>query len=191
MQIILLEKVKNLGAIGDVVNVRDGYARNFLLPRKKALSANASNIEHFEKRRQEIEAENAVKQAGAQSVSEKISGSFFTIFRQAADDGRLFGSVTARDIAAAVSSLAEGVDKSHIAVERPIKNLGVHAVVVSLHTETAASVYVVVARSEDEASVIRKKFEAEQSGEAPAAAQGETEAQPAAADADADADTQE
>ena len=151
MKVILLERVERLGGLGDVVNVKDGFARNFLLPRHKALRANEANLKVFEAQRQDIEARNAKAREGAERASKKIDGQTYVMIRQAGEGGQLYGSVSGRDVADAI--LAEGgqVDRSMVVLDRPIKAIGVHAVKVRLHPEVAVTVNVNVARSQDEA----------------------------------------
>ena len=151
MKVILLERVERLGALGEVVNVKDGFARNYLLPRAKALRANESNLKVFEAQRKDIEARNATNREGAEKSAKKIDGGNYVIIRQAGEGGQLYGSVSGRDVADAI--LAEGgqVDRSQVVLDRPIKNIGVHPVKVRLHAEVVITVNVNVARSNDEA----------------------------------------
>lgn len=169
MQVILLERVENLGSIGDEVKVRDGFARNFLLPQKKALRATDANRKVFEARRAEIEAKNAEARAAAEKASKKIDGSSYVLIRQAGEAGQLYGSVSPRDIAdEIVKGGSKGVDKSAVILDKPIKTIGLYDVRVRLHAEVFASVKVNVARSSDEAerqargeNVIASAIEAE------------------------------
>jgi large subunit ribosomal protein L9 len=151
MQVILLERVENLGAIGDEVKVRDGFARNFLLPQKKALRANEANKKLFEARRAEIEAQNAAARAAAEKASGKIDGSSYVLIRQAGEAGQLYGSVSPRDIADEVNKKGAKVDKANIVLDKPIKTIGLYDVRVRLHAEVYAAIKVNVARSTDEA----------------------------------------
>lgn len=151
MQIILLERVENLGGIGDVVKVRDGFARNFLLPNHKALRATDANKALFEKRREEIEARNAEARATAEKASGKIDGKSYVLIRQAGESGQLYGSVSARDVADAINAEGGSVERSAVVLDKPIKAIGLHAVRVRLHAEVSASVTINVARSADEA----------------------------------------
>lgn len=151
MQVILLERVENLGAIGDEVKVRDGFARNFLLPQKKALRANEANKKLFEARRAEIEAQNAAARAAAEKASGKIDGSSCVLIRQAGEAGQLYGSVSPRDIADEINKKGAKVDKANIVLDKPIKTIGMYDVRVRLHAEVYAGVKVNVARSADEA----------------------------------------
>lgn len=170
MHIILLERVENLGAIGDEVKVRDGYARNFLLPHKKALRATDANRKLFEARRAEIEAKNAEAKAAAEKASGKIDGSSYVLIRQAGEAGQLYGSVSPRDIAEEIVKKTKGVDKSAIVLDKPIKTIGLYDVRVRLHAEVYAAIKVNVARSQDEAerqargeNVIASAIEADRS----------------------------
>jgi len=151
MEIILLERVDNLGAIGDVVNVRDGYARNFLLPQHKALRATESNRKRFDVMRADLEARNAEARAKAASSGEGLEGQSFVLLRQAGESGQLYGSVSARDISEAAEAAGHIVPRATVVLDKPIKTLGLHAVRVRLHPEVSVSVTVNVARSADEA----------------------------------------
>jgi large subunit ribosomal protein L9 len=171
MDIILLERVGSLGTIGDVVTVKDGYARNFLLPNKKALRANAANKKVFEANRERIEKENEERRAEASVEGGKLEGVNIELIRQASNTGQLYGSVTVRDIAIALEERGEKVTKKQIILERPIKAIGLHEVRVSLHAEVDASIKVNVARSPEEAElqaqgidVMAQMFEKEESG---------------------------
>lgn len=168
MQVILLERVENLGAIGDVVKVRDGFARNFLLPQKKALRATDDNKKQFEARRAEIEARNAEARADAEKASGKIDGGSYILIRQAGEAGQLYGSVSSRDIADEIVKAGAKIDRNAVILNKPIKTIGVYDVRVRLHAEVYASVKVNVARSADEAerqargeNVIASAIEAE------------------------------
>jgi len=151
MQVILLERVENLGVIGDEVKVRDGYARNFLLPQKKALRATDANRESFQARRAEIEARNAEAKAVAQKASGNVDGKSYVLIRQAGEAGQLYGSVSARDVVDEIINSGAKVDRNSVVLEKPIKTIGVYDVRVRLHAEVYASVKVNVARSADEA----------------------------------------
>jgi large subunit ribosomal protein L9 len=151
MKVILLERVDRLGAIGDVVSVKDGFARNFLLPRSKALRATASNLKVFEAQRHLIEARNADARGAAERVAEKLDGASYVLIRQAGESGHLYGSVTGKDVADAAAADGVKIERSWVVLDKPIKNLGVHAVRVRLHAEVAVTVHVNVARSADEA----------------------------------------
>lgn len=151
MDIILLERVGNLGTIGDVVTVKDGFARNFLLPNKKALRANKANKELFKANRERLEKENEERRAAARTEGDKIDGMTIELIRQASNTGQLYGSVSVRDIVAELEAKGEAVTKKQIVLERPIKAIGVHEVRVALHAEVDATVKVNVARSPEEA----------------------------------------
>jgi large subunit ribosomal protein L9 len=151
MQIILLERVGRLGGIGDEVHVRDGFARNFLLPQGKALRANAANRKRFEAERSAIEARNAAARDTAQAAAGSIDGRKIVIIRQAGENGQLYGSVSSRDVADALSDGEVSVNRSQVDLTRPIKTVGLHDVMVHLHAEVASTVIVNVARSQDEA----------------------------------------
>ena len=151
MQIVLLERIAKLGQMGDVVTVKDGYARNFLLPQGKALRANKSNLERFETERAQLEARNLERREEAEAVSVKLDGQNFVVIRQSGDSGQLYGSVTPRDISELLSAGGFDVSRNQVAIEQPIKNLGLHTVSITLHPEVACSVIVNVARTDDEA----------------------------------------
>ncbi|KQM19293.1 50S ribosomal protein L9 [Novosphingobium sp. Leaf2] len=153
MQIILLERIEKLGAIGDVVSVKDGYARNFLLPNKKALRANEANKKVFEANRAKIEAENAERRTAAQANSSNVEGKQVVLIRASSNSGQLYGSVSVRDIVDALNAEGANVAKHMIVLERPIKTLGIFDVKVSLHPEVSVNVKVNVARSPDEAEL--------------------------------------
>ena len=152
MEVVLLERVEKLGAIGDVIHVKDGFARNFLLPRKKALRATEANIARFEKERHVLEARNAEQKAAAATVGTSLDGQSVTIIRQAGESGQLYGSVSPRDIAAALAEKGFQVARSDVKLDKPIKALGLHTVAVALHAEVKVSVTVNVARSPEEAA---------------------------------------
>lgn len=158
MQIILLESIDKLGKVGDEVTVKNGFARNYLLPQNKALRANNENRKVFESKRAELEKLNADKQTAAETTHKKIDNSFHIIIRQAGEDGRLYGSVNARDIAAVLTEAKYDIDKSQIALDKPIKYLGVFPTKLSLHSEISAVVNVNVARNKDEAEEAKKEF---------------------------------
>jgi len=151
MQVILLERVENLGGIGDEVKVRDGFARNYLLPQKKALRATDTNRKAFEARRAEIEARNAEARSAAEQASGKIDGSSYVLIRQAGEAGQLYGSVSSRDIADEIAKSGEKVERGAVVLDKPIKTIGVYDVRVRLHAEVYATVKINVARSADEA----------------------------------------
>ncbi|AHB48864.1 50S ribosomal protein L9 [Hyphomicrobium nitrativorans NL23] len=151
MQVILLERIGRLGQMGDVVSVRDGYARNFLLPQKKALRATAENLKQFESQRAQLEANNLEQKKEAEAVAEKLSGKVFAAIRSAGDTGQLYGSVSTRDLAEVVTQGGFTIDRNQVVLERPIKTLGLHDVTISLHPEVQVKVTINVARTEDEA----------------------------------------
>jgi large subunit ribosomal protein L9 len=153
MQVILLERVEKLGAIGDVVTVKDGFARNFLLPRNKALRSNAANLKIFEANKARIVAENDTKREEAQKAAGGVDGTAVTLIRQASNTGQLYGSVAARDILEALEEAGKKVSKNQIVLDKPIKAIGVYDVKVSLHAEVAVMVKVNVARSPEEADL--------------------------------------
>ena len=151
MKVVLLERVENLGAIGDVVTVKDGFARNFLLPREKALRATSKNLEKFELDRAAIEARNEKNKDESQKIADKIDGQSYVMIRQAGETGQLYGSVAGRDVAEAIRAEGGKVERSQIALNTAIKTLGVHEVLVRLHAEVSATVKINIARSADEA----------------------------------------
>ena len=153
MDIILLERVEKLGGIGDVVSVKDGYARNFLLPNKKALRANEANKKVFEANRAKIEADNAERRTVAEADSKGIEGKSVILIRASSNAGHLYGSVSVRDIAEALEAEGKKVSKQQIVLDRPIKAIGVYDVKVVLHAEVAVTVKVNVARSPEEADL--------------------------------------
>jgi len=200
MEVILLERIEKLGHIGDVVNVKNGFARNYLLPNKKALRANDSNRKLFEANRARIEAENAERRSAAEKDSKTVDGKTVQLIRQASNTGQLYGSVTARDIVEALEAEGAKVTKSQVVLDRPIKAIGMQDVKIALHPEVSVTVHVNVARSPEEAElqaqgvdVIAQMFEEaaapvvaevlvekvdEDGAETPAAeAEGETEQQ--------------
>ena len=153
MQIILLERVEKLGGIGDVVTVKDGFARNFLLPRKKALRANDANRRVFEANRERIEADNAERRDAAKTDAEKVDGTKITLIRQASNTGQLYGSVSVRDLVDALAEDGKTVTRSQVVLERAIKTVGLTEVKVVLHPEVTATITVNVARTPDEAEL--------------------------------------
>jgi large subunit ribosomal protein L9 len=151
MEVILLERVAKLGQMGETVRVRDGFARNFLLPRGKALRATDENKKRFETQRAQLEARNLERRKDAEVVGEKLNGQSFVIIRQAGESGVLYGSVSARDLADTMSAGGFTVGRDQIILNAPIKSLGLHTVAVALHPEVQATVTINVARSPDEA----------------------------------------
>jgi large subunit ribosomal protein L9 len=171
MEVILLERVEKLGQIGDIVTVKNGFARNYLLPNKKALRANEANKKVFEANRAKIEADNAEKRSDAEKASKGIDGKTVQLIRQASNTGQLYGSVSARDIVEALEGQGAKVSKSQIVLDRPIKAIGMHEVKVALHAEVSVKIKVNVARSPEEAElqaqgidVMASMFEREEAG---------------------------
>ncbi|MEO0893479.1 MAG: 50S ribosomal protein L9 [Pseudomonadota bacterium] len=153
MQVILLERVAKLGQMGEVVDVKPGYARNYLLPQKKALSASAHNIAQFEAQKAQLEARNLEGKKEAEDMAAKLDGEQFVVIRQASDSGALYGSVTTRDAAEAATEAGFSLDRKQVALTGPIKELGLHAVAISLHPEVDATITLNVARSAEEAEL--------------------------------------
>jgi large subunit ribosomal protein L9 len=151
MEVILLERIGRLGQMGDVVNVKDGYARNFLLPQRKALRATAENRARFDTERAQLEANNLELKKEAEAVAGKLEGKVFVAIRSAGDTGQLYGSVSTRDIAEVVTAGGFTIERRQVILERPIKTLGLHETRVALHPEVIVKVTLNVARSEDEA----------------------------------------
>lgn len=151
MDVILLERVENLGQMGDVVKVKSGFARNYLLPQKKALRANDANKQVFENQRAELEARNLERKNEAEAASEKLNGRSFVVIRQSSETGALYGSVTARDIADAATADGVKIERSQVRLDKPLKTIGIVPVRISLHPDVSANVEINVARSEDEA----------------------------------------
>jgi large subunit ribosomal protein L9 len=195
MQVILLERVEKLGQMGDEVRVKDGFARNFLLPKKKALRATKANREYFQGQKAQLEARNLNLKSEALNVAKNLDGKTFSLLRQAGDRGQLYGSVSPRDIAAAISAGGVSVNRTQVTLDQAIKTIGLFTVVVVLHPEVRVNVTVNVARSEDEAErqlrgedVLAAKTEAEEAqaaaedlfdeGAAPKAEEPEGEAAP-------------
>ncbi|MGB6922686.1 MAG: 50S ribosomal protein L9 [Methyloceanibacter sp.] len=152
MQVILLERIGRLGQMVDVVTVKDGYARNFLLPKGKALRATKANRERFEQDRSQLEARNLEQKSEAEAVAVKLDGQSFIIIRQAGESGQLYGSVSTRDIAGVVTEGGFSIERPQVMLDRPIKTLGLHDVRIALHAEVGPRVTLNVARSEDEAA---------------------------------------
>jgi large subunit ribosomal protein L9 len=178
MKVILLERLEGWGGLGDVVNVKDGFARNFLLPRQKALRANAGNLKVFEAQRVEIEARNAKTKESAGRSGETLDGTSYVMIRQAGESGQLYGSVSGRDVADAVNAAASAkLERAMVVLDKPIKTIGVHEVKVRLHPEVTVTVSINVARSQDEAdrqargeNVISSQFEEDRIADEQAAA---------------------
>jgi large subunit ribosomal protein L9 len=199
MEVILLERIEKLGAIGDVVKVKNGYARNFLLPNGKALRANESNRKVFESNRERIEATNAERRTAAEADSKGIDGTTVQLIRQASNTGQLYGSVSARDLAELLEAEGHKIAKNQIVLDRPIKAIGVHDVRIALHPEVSVTIHVNVARSPEEAElqaqgvdVMTEMFEKDVAGfteeRDPDAEPGEIEPEAPAAEAPAEAD---
>ena len=194
MEVILLERVEKLGSIGDVVKVKDGFARNYLLPNKKALRSNAANLKVFEANRARIESDNASRRADAEKDAGSFKDASVTLIRQASNTGQLYGSVAVRDLIEALEAEGHKVNKSQIVLNKPIKSIGVYDVNVALHPEVSVTVKVNVARSPEEAEmqsqgvdVMSAMFEKEESGfveaydpNAEPGATAEVQAEPAA-----------
>jgi len=179
MEVILLERVPKLGQMGEVVRVKDGFARNFLLPRGKALRATKENRSRFETMKVELEARNLALKSEAEKVASKLDGQSFTVLRQAAEGGQLYGSVSPRDLIALATDKGFAVDRDQIALNTPIKTIGLHKVPVVLHPDVAVTINVTVARSADEAAriargediTVAREEEAEAAAEPAAAAE--------------------
>src|SRR6185369_11389079 len=151
MQVVLLERVEKLGQIGDVVKVKDGFARNYLLPKKKALRATKANLSYFETQRVQLEARNLEQRKEAEQVGNKLKGKSFVLLRQAGDRGQLYGSVSPRDIADAITAGGFSIVRTQVPIDRAIKTIGLHEIAVVLHPEVRVPVTINVARTEDEA----------------------------------------
>lgn len=157
IEVILLERIERLGTMGQTVKVRPGFARNYLLPQKKALRATKANLELFEKQRAELEKQNAAKRTDAEKMATKVDGAKVVIIRQASEMGMLYGSVTARDVAEAAKEAGHAIDRLMVQIDTPIKTLGLFPVKVKLHPEVAIKVTVNVARSIEEAAIQAEK----------------------------------
>ena len=153
LDVILLERVENLGQMGQVVKVRPGYARNFLLPQKKAMRATKENLAYFEKQRAQLEAQNLTRKSEAEQVAEKLNGLKVVLIRQAGESGQLYGSVSARDLSDAVTSAGFTIGRGQIVLEKPIKTLGLFPLKVVLHPEVSVQVTANVAQSAEEAEM--------------------------------------
>jgi large subunit ribosomal protein L9 len=172
MEIVLLERIEKLGQMGDVVTVKDGYARNYLLPMHKALRATKANLARFETDRAQLEAQNLERRSEAESVAEKAEGLSVVLLRQASDSAQLYGSVSSRDIADAVTEAGVTIDRKQVLLNRAIKELGIHAVDIALHPEVMVTVDVNIARSAEEAEIQANA----RNGVVPAVTEGEEEA---------------
>ena len=178
MEVILLERVAKLGQMGDVVRVKDGFARNYLLPRRKALRATEENRARFQTMKVELEARNLERRGDAEKIAQKLDGQSFTVLRQAAEGGQLYGSVSPRDLAGLIIASGFAIDRSQVALNVPIKMIGMYKVPVTLHPEVEVTVSVAVARNADEAERLKRgedvtavREEADEAGEAAAAAE--------------------
>ena len=178
MEVILLERVAKLGQMGDVVRVKDGFARNFLLPRRKALRATEENRARFQTMKVELEARNLQQRSEAEKIAQKLDGQSFTVLRQAAEGGQLYGSVSPRDLAGLIVGSGFAIDRSQIALNVPIKMIGMYKVPVTLHPEVEVTVSVTVARNADEADRLKRgedvTLRREEDAEAEAAAAAES-----------------
>ena len=180
MEVILLERVGKLGQMGDVVRVKDGFARNYLLPKGKALRATTENRSRFEKMKVELEARNLEHKGEAEKIGRKLDGQSFTVVRQAAEGGQLYGSVSPRDLVTLIGEKGFAVNRGQIALNTPIKAIGQHKVPIALHPEVEVTVSVIVARSADEAARIAR---GEDITIAPSEAEEDAEAAQTAAEA--------
>ena len=158
MEVILLERIERLGQMGDIVDVKNGYARNYLLPQKKALRKTKDNLAYFEGKRKEYEARNLKMKEDAEALAKKLEGLSVIIVRQAAETGQLYGSVSMRDICEAIRDAGFRVERSQIDLNQPFKNLGIFDVKLSLHPDVAQTVRVNIARSEEEAKRVCQNF---------------------------------
>jgi large subunit ribosomal protein L9 len=171
MEVILLERIARLGLMGDVVRVKDGFARNFLLPRGKALRATAENRTRFESMKSELEARSQALKSDAAGVADKLNGKSFTVLRQASEAGQLFGSVSPRDLVHLITDAGFPVNRNQIAINAPIKTIGQHSVPIALHPEIETSITVIVARNNDEAARIARGEDVTQLREEPSEAE--------------------
>ena len=170
MEIILLERVEKLGQMGDIVTVKDGFARNYLLPQKKALRANESNRKSFETKRVDLEAQNLTLKKEAEAVAEKMDGVYCSLIRQASEGGQLYGSVSARDIAEAATAAGFAITRNQVQLDRAIKMLGTHPIRVQLHAEVSVTININAARTEDEADTQQAADEKGETADVAAAA---------------------
>jgi large subunit ribosomal protein L9 len=166
MEIVLLERVEKLGQMGDVVEVKNGYARNFLLPQGKALRASKSNLEIFEAQRVQLQADNLKRKEEASAVGEKLNGQSVTLIRAASESQQLYGSVSTQDIARAITGAGFTVDRKQVVMDKVLKTLGLHEIVVRLHPEVSVNVVVNIARSEEEADIQSRGESVEDAAEA-------------------------
>ncbi|PCJ61557.1 MAG: 50S ribosomal protein L9 [Rhodospirillaceae bacterium] len=170
MQVILLERIQKLGQMGELVNVKPGYARNFLLPQKKALRATKENLEQFESRRQHLEAENLKQREEAEAVASKMGGLHVLLLRQASESDHLYGSVSIRDITTAIMDAGVAIQRKQVLLDHPLKTLGLHTARIALHPEVIVDVTINVSRSEEEAR-LREEGQAAKAAEPATAAQ--------------------
>ncbi len=191
MEVILLERVGKLGKMGDVVRVKDGYARNFLLPRNKALRANADNKARFESMKAELETQSLERKGEAGKIAAKVDGKQFVIIRQSSETGQLYGSVTSRDIASLISTDGLTISRAQVELNAPIKALGLYKVALGLHPDMDVSVSVIVARSEAEAERIARGEDVTVRAEVAEDAEAEAEAARQRAEALFDAESEE
>jgi large subunit ribosomal protein L9 len=171
VELILLERVENLGQMGQVVKVRPGFARNYLLPQKKALRATKDNLAYFEKQRAQLEAQNLKRKGEAEEVAKKLDGLSVVLVRQAGESGQLYGSVSARDVAEAITAAGFTLEKRQVILDKQLKTLGLHKLRVSLHPEVAVGVTVNIAQSEEEAEMQAKGVDPARLAEQRAAAE--------------------
>ncbi len=171
MEVILLERIARLGHMGDVVRVKDGFARNFLLPRGKALRATAENRTRFESMKSDLEARSLALKNDAAGVADKLNGKSFTVLRQASESGQLFGSVSPRDLVRLITEAGFPVNRNQVAINAPIKTIGQHSVPIALHPEIETSITVIVARNSDEAARIARGEDVTQLREEPSEAE--------------------
>jgi len=179
VELILLERVENLGQMGQVVKVRPGFARNYLLPQKKALRATKANLAYFDKQRAQLEAQNLKRKGEAEEVAKKLDGVSVVLVRQAGESGQLYGSVSARDVADAITAAGFTVEKRQVVLDKQLKTLGLHKVRVILHPEVSVSVTANVAQSEEEAAIQSKGIDPAQQRAIEAAAEAPAEETPA------------
>ena len=175
MEVILLERIEKLGQMGDVVTVKPGFARNFLIPQRKALRATKENLSVFESQRAQLEADNLARRQEAESVAGKVEGLSIVIIRQAGDSGQLYGSVSSRDIAESVTEAGATIQRGQVVLDRPLKSLGVHPVRIRLHPEVSINITCNIARSEAEAEMQASTGQAITAAQAEDAAETEAE----------------
>lgn len=180
MEVILLERIEKLGQMGDVVKVKDGYARNYLLPQKKALRSNKANLEYFEKQKAELIALNAKNKEEAEKLAESLQGLIVNIVRQASESGHLYGSVTARDVYHAIVETGHKIERRHVVLDQPLKEIGVFEVVIATHPDVKQKILVTIARSEEDAKRHISDFFAAEAKAAAEAAEAEEAARKAA-----------